>query len=84
VSDLNYLIRTAHNKEVTVNVNKMKKCCMIPLSSRTGREENQDVTEDEEVTSSAPHDHVGNESNSVPAPLTMTEKRFEDQNQDPT
>jgi hypothetical protein len=85
LSDLNYLVRIARNKEVIVNVSKTKKCFMRTVQQphwiRVPQgEENQDVTEDEQVTSSPSQDHFGNDSSS---PRTMTKERIEDQSQDP-
>jgi hypothetical protein len=86
ISDLNYLVRIARNKEAIVNVNKMKRCCMRTYPQPHGIRKpqgqgNQDVTRNEEVTSSPFHDYFGNGSNSSPS---TTEERVEGQSQDPT
>jgi hypothetical protein len=36
LSDLNYLVRVSPRKELLVNINKMKKCCVIISPSTSG------------------------------------------------
>jgi hypothetical protein len=94
LSDLNYLVRVSQRKELVVNVNKMKKCCVktppplreakdIPVRDQEG-EEGQDVADDEGTPSLAPCDYVENGSSSVFMPPTLTDERTEDRSQDPT
>jgi hypothetical protein len=94
LSDLNYLIGIARNKEMVVNVNKMKRCHRtIAPSSRTradvptrefeggGRQSEKGETE---VTSPIPYDHSDDSGSVDPALPTVIEREGEDQTQDPT
>jgi hypothetical protein len=93
LSELNYLVRVSQRKELVVNVNKMKKCCVktaqplretkdIPVRDQEG-DESQDVADDEGIPPLASYDHFENESSSVLMP-TPTHERTEDRSQDPT
>jgi hypothetical protein len=94
LSDLNYLVRVSQKKELVVNVNKMKRCCMKTVSAPSGtrdiavrvqeRDESQDVADDEGITPLASYDHVEDEGSSVFTPTTFTGERTEDRSQDPT
>jgi hypothetical protein len=81
LSDLNYLVRVARNKEIVVNVNKMKRCHQAtpPLPSTSKRstlrelegngEENE--TEEEGISLPTPYSNVANCNNEAPIPLPM-------------
>jgi hypothetical protein len=94
LSDLNYLVRVSRKKELVVNVNKMKKCCVktapppsgtrdIPVRVQEG-DESLDVENDKGITPFASYGNFGNESSSVFTPPTLTDERTKDRSQDPT
>jgi hypothetical protein len=81
LSDLNYLVRVARNKEIVVNVNKMKRCRQEtpPLPSATkssslreseGNEEEGEPNEIH-VNLPTPYSYVADSNNEVPIPLPM-------------
>ena len=94
LSDLNYLIRVKRNKEIVVNVNKMKRCHQKPdplsfktTDNPTPESENGDQQEgrdEEEVTSPMLETYfaTGSSTATVP-PMELTSER-EDETQDPT
>ena len=94
LSDLNYLVRVSQRKELVVNVNKMKKCCVktVPAPSGTRdiplrvqeRDGGQDEANDEGITPLASHDHVEDDGSFDFTPTTLTGERTEDRSQDPT
>jgi hypothetical protein len=94
LSDLNYLIRISRNKEVVVNVNKMKRCYRrvapspptrgdIPTQD-PGEDGRQNMAELEEVTSLVPYDHFDNSGSFVPASPAVVEEETKGRTQDPT
>jgi transposase InsO family protein len=94
LSDLNYLVRVSRKKELVVNVNKMKKCCVktaplpngtrnIPVRDQEGNE-GRDGASDEEVTSLASYDNFENDSSSVFPPPTRIGGWAQGRRQDPT
>jgi hypothetical protein len=92
LSDLNYLVRVTRNKEIVVNVNKMKRCHksvpMVP-PSRGGvatpvvDEEIRHET-DAEVISPVPRDQSDNHGSLLPASPEIVGEEEEDQTNDPT
>jgi hypothetical protein len=71
VSDLNYLVRVTRNKEIVVNVNKMKPCYQetyhfpsIPADT---------------LPSELNHNHLANSDSTVPIPPGKTNDTGEDQ-----
>jgi hypothetical protein len=94
LSDFNYLVKVARNKEIVVNINKMKRCYrkVPPLSpvptdiptSASEREGGQEVTDEERVTSPSSYNHHANGNSSAPVPLVEIDEESEDLTQDPT
>jgi hypothetical protein len=94
LSDLYYLVRVARNKEVVVNVNKMKRCHQktpslpsIPTGIPTAESERdggQERTDEEGMTSPIPYNNFENSDSSVPIPPVEINDEREDQTQDPT
>ncbi|PNF43061.1 hypothetical protein B7P43_G04743 [Cryptotermes secundus] len=93
LSDLNYLVRVARNKEIVVNVNKMKRCYREeshwsprPTEGPTpevGNGEGQETTA-EEVTTHTPSTDSANSRGSTSIPPVDSNDEQEDQSQDPT
>jgi transposase InsO family protein len=94
LSDLNYLVKVRRNKEIVVNVNKMKHGYSKTHFSPTTIVDNvppesEDVSEREEtdqerITSPHPYLHSSYDNESVVNPPVETNNGHEDQIQDPT
>jgi transposase InsO family protein len=94
LSDLNYLVKVTRNKDLVVNINKMKRCYRkIPPSSPvcidnppSASEENsgQEMMNEERVTSPIPYRHPANSNSSAQAPPEDIDEAREDLTQDPT
>jgi hypothetical protein len=94
LSDWNYLVKVTRNKEILVNINKMKRCYWkgppsptVPTDIPTSASERgggQDVTDEERVTSPIPYNHLANGISSAPAPPVEIDEEREDLTQDPT
>jgi hypothetical protein len=94
LSDWNYLVKVARNKNIVVNINKMKRCYRkVPPSPTaptdiptSASEENggQEATDEERVTSPIPYNNLANGNSSAPAPPEEINEEREDLTQDPT
>jgi hypothetical protein len=88
LSDLNYLVRVTRNKEIVVNVNKMKKyfrkTAETPSALAQSDAKGQDGMNDDDVTSSAVYDYFETAHDSRPEPPAMTEETMKEQRHDPT
>jgi hypothetical protein len=88
LSDLNYLVRVARNKEIVVNVNKMKRCYREtspppPIPTGTPLRELEE-TDQERTNSPIPFNRFENNNGSVLTPPVETNEENADQTQDPT
>jgi hypothetical protein len=88
LSDLNYLVRVARNKELVVNINKMKryfrKTEEPPSALAQSDAKGRDGMNDDDVTLSAVYDYFENTYDSHPVPPFMTEETMKEQRHDPT
>jgi hypothetical protein len=87
LSGWNYLVKVARNKEIVVNINKMKRCYRkgppsspVPTDIPTSASERgggQEVTDEERVTSPIPYNHLANGNSSAPAPTVEIDEERE-------
>jgi hypothetical protein len=94
LSDFNYLVQVLPRKELVVNVNKIKRCCVkispsqsrirdISVRDQEG-DKSQDVASDDGTTPPVSYEHIENEDSSVFTPPSLTDEGTEDRSQDPT